>query len=202
MKQPLLTLGLIGLIAFAPLTQSAAAEPAAGSQAAPAEAKQDDLTYDEKTVLKEAEEFFGAGAKGLADVVEKVFKEHGRPNGFIKGEEASGAVGVGLRYGKGTLVLKSGQRRKVYWQGPSIGFDIGGNVSKAFVLVYHLPNVESIFQRFPGVEGSLYFVGGVGVNYVRSGNIILAPIRFGVGWRQGANVGYMHVTPKSSWIPF
>lgn len=159
-------------------------------------------TYSEQTVLQEAEAFFGEGAQGLASVVKAAFRDQGQPNAYIKGEEFSGAVGVGLRYGSGTLSLANGESRTVYWQGPSIGFDLGGNASKAFILVYNLPDVNTLFQRFPGVEGSLYFVGGVGVNYNQSGDTILAPIRFGVGWRQGANVGYLHMTANKSWVPF
>lgn len=165
-------------------------------------AAQDPDRFEQDTVLKEAEEFFGAGAEGLADVIAKVFKDQGRPNGYIKGEEAAGAIGVGVRYGHGTLILKNGAQRHVYWQGPSIGFDIGANAVKVFVLVYNLHDINDIFQRFPGVDGSLYFVAGVGVNYVQSGGTVLAPIRFGVGWRQGINVGYMHITREKSLIPF
>jgi len=164
--------------------------------------KSEQDTYDQDEIYKEASGFFGKGAEGLADVLNKVFSEKGRPNGYIKGEEASGAFVVGVRYGKGSLVMKNGARRKVFWQGPSIGFDVGGNASKAFVLLYDLKKTDDIFQRFPGVEGTLYFVAGVGVNYVATDNISLAPIRFGLGWRQGANIGYMHITRKSSWIPF
>lgn len=159
-------------------------------------------TYDQDEMYKEASGFFGKGAEGLADVLNKVFSEKGRPNGYIKGEEASGAIVVGVRYGRGTLVMKNGDRRKVFWQGPSIGFDVGANASKAFVLIYDLKKTDDIFQRFPGIEGTLYFVAGVGVNYVATEDISLAPIRFGLGWRQGANLGYMHITRESSWIPF
>jgi len=158
--------------------------------------------YEESTVLREAENFFGEGARGLADVLNKIFSEQGRPNAYIIGEEGGGAVGIGVRYGRGTLHTSSGAVRDVYWTGPSIGFDVGGNAAKAFVLIYDLPSVESIFQRFPGVDGSLYFVGGVGANYNRSGDIVLAPIRFGVGWRQGVSIGYLHVQEEASWIPF
>lgn len=159
-------------------------------------------TYSQDTILDEAAEFFGEGAEGLADVVAKVFEEQGRPNGYIKGEEAGGAIGIGVRYGNGLLVLKNGMTRQLYWQGPSIGFDLGANVVKVFVLVYNLRDAGNIFQRFPGLEGSLYFVAGVGVNYLQSGDVVLAPIRFGVGWRQGASVGYMHFTREKSLIPF
>ena len=159
-------------------------------------------TYDKGTIIQEAEAFFGKGAKGLGEVVEKVFREQGRPNAYIKGEEAGGAIGVGVRYGQGTLTVKGRASRTVYWQGPSVGFDFGGNAAKVCALGYDLPDTGAIFQRFPGVEGSLYFVGGVGVNYVQSGDVIVAPLRLGVGWRQGVNVGYMHFTPKKSWNPF
>lgn len=159
-------------------------------------------TFDQKTVLGEAEAFFGAGAEGLADVIEKIFEDQGQPVGYIAGREAAGAAIVGLRYGDGDLLLKNGYSRKVHWQGPSVGFDWGGNASKVFVLVYELPSVESLFQRFPGVDGSLYFVGGVGMNYVQRDEIVLAPIRLGVGLRAGANIGYMKITPEKTWNPF
>ena len=158
--------------------------------------------YEEGAILEEAENFFGEGARGLADVLNKIFSEQGRPNAYIVGDEGGGAIGVGVRYGRGTLHMSDGTVRDVYWTGPSIGFDVGGNAAKAFVLIYDLPNVESVFQRFPGVDGSLYFVGGVGANYNRSGDIVLAPVRFGVGWRQGVSIGYLHVQEEATWIPF
>jgi hypothetical protein len=159
-------------------------------------------TYDQDSILKDAADFLGSSTEGLAKVIEKAFKEHGRPNGYIKGQEASGAITVGLRYGDGTLKLKKGATRKVYWQGPSIGFDLGANASKVFVLVYHLPSTEKIFQRFPSVDGSFYYVGGVGINYQQRDKIILAPIRLGVGLRAGASIGYMHYTRKKTLNPF
>lgn len=164
--------------------------------------KAETKTYKQDEIMKEATAFFGKGAEGLGKVIAKAFKEQGEPNGFIKGTEGGGAIGIGLRYGKGTLQMRNGTTMPVYWQGPSIGFDVGGNAAKAFVLIYKLDNTEKLFQRYPGVEGSLYFVGGVGLNYVRSEGTTLAPVRFGVGWRQGANVGYMHFTKKKSLNPF
>lgn len=174
----------------------------AGENDAHRERHASDDTYNQQEMLHDANQFFGQGAAGIAKVIEKAFREKGRPNAYITGDEESGAIGIGVRYGNGILHMKNGASRKVYWQGPSIGFDLGANASKVFVLVYHLPNVQTIFQRFPGVSGSLYFVAGVGINYAQSGNVILAPIRLGVGWRQGANVGYMHFTRKKSWNPF
>lgn len=167
--------------------------------------KQDDLeeeTYSEDTVLEVASEFFGKTTKALAQVIEKIFKEQGRPNGYITGTEGGGAIGVGLRYGEGVLHTKSGETKKVYWQGPSVGFDFGGNFSKVFTLIYHLKNTDELFQRIPGVDGSLYLVGGVSVNYQQTGDLILAPIRTGMGWRAGVSIGYVDYTHKKSWIPF
>lgn len=159
-------------------------------------------TYSEGTILDEAEQFFGDGAEGLADVVRKVFDDRGPPDAFIKGTEVSGAIGVGLRYGEGELHGADGTMRTIYWKGPSVGLDIGGNAAKAFILVYGLKNVEDLYQRYPGVEGSLYFVGGVGVNYNQAGDTTLAPMRFGVGWRQGLNIGYLHLHRDKSLFPF
>ncbi|TXI25738.1 MAG: DUF1134 domain-containing protein [Roseateles sp.] len=165
-------------------------------------AEDKDGTYDEDSVLKAATEFFGQTTEGLAKVIEKAFKEQGRPNAYIKGEEAGGALTVGLRYGEGELRMKSGAQAKVYWAGPSIGFDVGGNASKVFTLVYHLPKAGAIYQRFPGVDGSLYYVGGAGINYQRRNGITLAPIRLGVGLRAGASVGYIHYRPEKTINPF
>ncbi|HSN31891.1 MAG TPA: DUF1134 domain-containing protein [Ideonella sp.] len=174
---------------------------AAALPAFAAAAGKEEDTYDQDSVLKAAEDFFGQTTEGLAKVVEKAFQEQGRPNGFIRGEEAAGAVGVGLRYGNGELVLKNGHHTKVYWSGPSIGFDLGGNASKVFVLVYHLPNVNAIYRRFPGVDGSLYYIGGAGINYQRLEGVTLAPIRLGVGLRAGASVGYVHYRRTKSLNP-
>lgn len=169
------------------------------AQARAAEAEKN--TYDQDSIVREAKEFFGEATEGLAKVIEKVFKEQGRPVGYIKGEELSAAITVGLSYGKGDLVLKNGETAMVFWQGPSIGFDLGFNASKVFTLVYNLPSKHDIYQRFPGVDGSLYWIAGVGVNYQRRQDIVLAPIRLGAGWRTGASVGYLHYTRERSYLP-
>ena len=158
--------------------------------------------YTAEEIVSVASDFFGGTTEGLAKVIERVFKEQGKPVAYIVGEEASGAIGVGLRYGRGTLTYNDGASMPVFWQGPSIGWDFGGNASKVMTLVYKLRNTQDLFQRYPGVDGSLYFVAGVGVNYQRNQEITLAPIRTGVGLRAGANVGYLHYTVKESWIPF
>ncbi|WP_349742502.1 DUF1134 domain-containing protein [Roseateles cavernae] len=177
-----------GCLALAPATLLAAED----------EAK----TYDEDSILKAATEFFGSTTEGLAKVIEKAFKEQGRPNAYIKGEEASAALTVGLRYGDGQLQMKGGATARVFWAGPSIGLDAGANASKVFTLVYKLPNAAAIYQRFPGVEGSLYYIGGAGINYQRNKGITLAPIRLGVGLRSGASVGYLHYRREKSLNPF
>jgi hypothetical protein len=160
-------------------------------------------TYSEPEIVNAAERFFGAGAEGVAAVVSHVFAELGRPNGYIQGEEGSGAIGVGLRYGDGQLRLKSRSgTSRVYWQGPSIGFDTGGNASKVFTLVYGMRDPEQIYHRFAGVDGSAYFIGGVGVNYQRRNDITLAPMRAGVGFRLGATVGYLAYSRRRRINPF
>ncbi len=173
---------------------------AAGPAAVRAQESDKD-TYSENEILTTAKGFFGEITEGLAKAIEHVFEDQGRPNAYITGEEISGAFGIGVRYGNGILNRKTGGSRKVYWQGPTIGFDFGADASKMFILIYHLPDTDALFQRFPAVDGSLYFVAGVGVNYQRSGGITQAPIRTGVGLRAGINVGYMHYTKEHSWIP-
>ena len=162
----------------------------------------DDQTFTESEIAMAASDFFGTTAQAMAEAVHKIFAEQGQPNAYIRGEEAGGAFIVGLRYGVGNLVMKRGDQAKVYWQGPSAGWDIGGDAVKAFTLVYRLPNVEAIYQRFPGVEGTAYFIGGVGINYQQRGDIVLAPMRAGVGFRLGANVGYLKYSREREWLPF
>jgi hypothetical protein len=179
-------------------------EPQGQPAAAPEQKDQtrEQETYSKDETLQAAEKFFGGTTAGLAKTIEKAFADNGRPNAYIIGNEGSGAFIVGLRYGEGTLQYKGGGSMKVYWQGPSAGFDFGGNASKVFTLVYNLRNSDLLFQRFPGVDGSLYVVAGVGLNYVRAHNITLAPIRTGVGLRAGANIGYLSFTREKTINPF
>lgn len=186
------------LLIFAP---AAMAAPADANQA-PQTKTRANQTYSEDEIVKASGDFFGGVSKGLADAVHSVFKKYGEPNAYIKGEEASGAFVVGLRYGQGSMRMKSGSKTRVYWQGPSAGWDFGGDAVKVFTLVYNLPNERVIFQRFPGVEGSAYLVGGIGINYQQRGKVILAPMRSGVGLRLGASVGYLKYTPSREWLPF
>jgi hypothetical protein len=160
-----------------------------------------DDTYSEDEVTHSVADFFGMTTETAAKAVERVFSDLGEPDGYIKGEEGSGAFIVGLRYGSGWLVRKGFKPVKVYWKGPSIGFDVGGNGSKCFTLVYNLRQQRRLFQRFPGVEGSFYFVAGLGVNYMRSGGVTLAPMRTGLGLRAGVNAHYQVYSDRRDWFP-
>lgn len=158
--------------------------------------------YSENEVVGAVSTHLGVTAESAATAIERLFKDRGRPVGYITGEEGSGAIGVGLRYGKGTLWMKNGQTRKVYWQGPTVGFDLGADASKVFTLVYDLQNPDFIYRRYPGVDGSAYLVAGMAVNYQRANGVTLAPIRTGVGLRLGAKVGYTSYTKKRNYVPF
>jgi hypothetical protein len=173
--------------------------PSRAHQASPAH-QSGTFTMDE--ILEAGHGFFGTMTKGVADAVEFVFSKAGRPSGYIVGQEASGAFIGGLRYGEGVLHLKNGTSRKIYWQGPSVGLDWGGNGSRSLVLVYDIDSVDEIFDRFIGVEGSAYVVGGIGVNFQKNQKLKLAPIRTGVGARFGANMGYLKYTGQPTWNPF
>ena len=175
-----------------------------GTGAAPSADKtaSDDETFSRNEIANAVAGFFGITTQKAAEVIEVIFSEQGRPNAYIKGEEASGAFIAGLRYGKGELVRKSGEEETIYWQGPSAGFDFGGDASKAFTLVYNLQDTEDMFRRYPGVEGKVYFVAGIGVNYQQRGKVVLAPMRTGVGWRQGVNAGYLKYSKFRRWVPF
>ncbi len=159
-------------------------------------------TLTENEVVDAVADFFDITSEAAAEVVARVFEDLGEPNGYITGSEGSGAIGFGLRYGEGNLFTAAGEERRVFWQGPSVGFDAGGNASQVFTLVYDLQDPDDIYRRFPGVEGSYYLVAGIGVNYQRAEGITLVPMRTGVGLRAGANVGYLSYSRRRSWLPF
>ena len=159
-------------------------------------------TYTTEEIVSVGHGFFGKTTRGLATAVEYVFQRQGEPTAYIVGEELAGSFVGGLRYGEGTIYYKSGEQQRIYWQGPSVGFDFGGNGSRSLVLVYNSHSPSELYTRFGGVEGSAYFIGGVGVNFQQQGNIVLAPIRTGVGARLGANVGYLKYSGKPTWNPF
>jgi hypothetical protein len=162
----------------------------------------DDGTFSPGEIRDAGHGFFGSVSKGLANVIEYAFQKQGRPNGYILGEDLSGAFVAGLRYGEGWLYTRDAGRHKVFWQGPSIGYDAAAEGSKVMVLVYNMRDPYDIYHRFGGVNGSAYVVGGVGVMFQTYGDVVMAPIRAGVGLRFGANVGYLKYTPRPTWNPF
>ena len=161
-----------------------------------------DTTYKRDDLLAAAEGAFGKGAKGLAGIIEDILHKQGEPNGYITGREGGGAFVIGLRYGSGTLFHKVEGQHPVYWTGPSIGFDAGASAGSTFVLVYNLYNTDDLYQRFAAGEGQAYLIGGFNVSYLRRGNVVLIPIRMGVGLRLGVNAGYMKFSRKQKWFPF
>jgi hypothetical protein len=163
---------------------------------------QSSSTFTSEEIIASGHQFFGNTTRGLAEAVEFVFRQQGQPTAYIVGEEGAGAIIGGLRYGQGTIYYKNGTKRKIYWQGPSVGWDFGGNGSRTLTLVYNSQNPRDLYARFAGVEGAAYFIGGLGVNFQRKDNITLAPIRTGVGVRLGANIGYLKYTPQATWNPF
>ena len=178
-------------------------EPGPGAQGpyVPPEA-QSQGTFSLEEINETGHRFFGRVSVGFAQAVEYAFRRAGRPNGYILGEEAGGAFIAGLRYGEGTLYTKDAGDHKVYWQGPSLGYDFGAEGSKTMVLVYNLRSPGEIFNTYPGVDGSAYLIGGVGVTFLTRDQVVLAPIRSGIGLRLGANVGYLKYTREPTWNPF
>lgn len=159
-------------------------------------------TYSENEVIDAGHRFFGSLSNGLAKAVQWAFKNSGRPNGYILGEDAGGAFVAGLRYGEGKLYTKNHGVQRVFWQGPSIGYDFGGDGNRTMTLVYNLRSPNDVFRRFGGVQGAAYLVGGVSVQLLTAGDMTLAPIRTGVGLRLGANIGYLKYTRRPTWNPF
>ena len=173
--------------------------PAAVSGPPPA---RDSNHFSPDELIEAGHHFFGGVSRGLAMVMQKAFSQWGEPNGYVLGEEGSGAFVGGLRYGDGTLYTKNAGDLRVFWEGPSIGFDAGADGARTMMLVYNLPATQAIFDRFGGVNGSAYFIGGFGMTALTANNIVLVPIRSGVGFRLGANLGYLKFTDHPTWNPF
>jgi hypothetical protein len=159
-------------------------------------------TFTTEEIVASGHQFFGKTSRGISEAVEYVFQSQGEPTAYIVGEEGAGAFVGGLRFGEGTIYYKDGITQKIYWQGPSVGFDFGGNGSRTLTLVYNSTSPRDLYERFVGVEGSAYFVGGLGVNFQKNQNVVLAPIRTGVGARLGANIGYLKYSKRATWNPF
>ena len=170
-------------------------------QAQPPQAESRVARFSSNELVDTGHKFFGTVSRGFAQIVEKAISNWGLPNGYILGEEASGAFFAGLRYGEGVLYTKNAGDLRVFWQGPSLGFDAGGEGARTMMLVYNLPATEAIYERFGGIDGSAYFIGGFGMTALTANNVVLVPIRSGVGLRLGANIGYLKFTPKATWNP-
>ena len=203
MQALLRSISLVLLLLFALTSdwaraQSEAQPPAnQGAQSAPSGGQ-----YSSIEVIDAGHRFFGTVSRGLAQIVEKAGSQWGLPNGYVLGQEAGGAMVAGLRYGEGILYTKNAGDLRVYWQGPSLGFDFGGDGARTMMLVYSLPATDAIYQRFVGIDGSAYFVGGLGMTALTFNNVVVVPIRSGIGFRLGANVGYLKFTPSATWNPF
>lgn len=178
------------------------AMPAAAAKAQPKEQEPGSEAFSSEEILRQGHEFFGGATQELASAVEYLFAKQGRPNGYILGEEASGAFIGGLRYGEGTLYTRNAGDHKIFWQGPSIGWDFGAEGAKTMILVYNLKSVDDMYSHFGGIDGSAYLIGGAGVTILASEHVIAAPIRTGVGARLGINVGYLKFTRRPTWNPF
>ena len=158
--------------------------------------------YSTNEIIDAGHHFFGSVSHGLAMVVEKSVSKWGLPNGYILGEEVSGAFIGGLRYGDGTLYTRNAGDVRVFWQGPSLGFDFGADGARTMMLIYSLPQTGAIFNRFGGINGSAYLVGGFGMTALTGNNIVVVPIRSGIGLRLGANLGWLKFTDSPTWNPF
>ncbi|MBZ0215046.1 MAG: DUF1134 domain-containing protein [Fimbriimonadaceae bacterium] len=158
--------------------------------------------FSPSEILDAGHNFFGAVSTDLAKAIEHMFSKYGRPNGYILGEEGGGAIIAGARYGEGTLYTRNRGSQKVYWQGPSLGWDFGGDGGRTMILVYNLNSIDDMYRTYVGVNGSAYLVGGVGLTVLSNHNVLAAPIRSGVGLRLGVNIGYLKFTRTPTWNPF
>jgi len=185
-----------------PPAQQVQPMPQAEPQPPPPPREASPSVYRPEELTSAGHRFFGNVSRGLASVIERAVSQWGLPNGYVLGEEGSGAFVAGLRYGEGTLYTKNAGDLRVYWQGPSVGFDWGGDGARTMTLVYNLPATNAIYQRFAGIDGSAYIIGGFGMTALTANNIVLVPIRSGLGLRLGANIGYLKYTPRATWNPF
>ena len=193
---------LILLAVATGLAHAQGTAPPAPVQSGPPPAPARGGTYSSNEIIATGHKFFGAISRDLAGIVEHAVRNWGQPNGYILGQEGGGAIVIGLRYGDGTLYTKNAGDRRVFWEGPSIGWDLGGEGARTMMLVYNLPSTNSVYRRFAGIDGSAYVVGGLGMTALTDGNIVVVPIRSGVGLRLGANVGYLKFTERATWNPF
>ncbi len=159
-------------------------------------------TYSSDELINTGGQFFGSVSQGLASLVERAISQFGQPNAYILGQEGAGALIAGARFGEGNMYTRNAGQREIFWQGPSVGFDVGGDGSRVMMLVYNLPTVEAVYGRYPSLEGTAYIVGGLGMNVMKRDNVVIVPIRSGLGARLGVNVGYLKFTAQPTWNPF
>lgn len=188
------------LAAFVALTAATLVLTPTFSQAQEQGSLSDTFSGDE--LVDTGHQFFGSVAQGLASLVERTVSQFGLPNAYILGEEAGGAIFAGARYGEGTMYTRNQGEHSVFWQGPTVGLDFGGDGSKVMMLVYNLNSVSDVYGRYPGVDGSAYVIGGLGMTVIKYGDVVMVPIRSGVGARLGVNVGYLKFTQEPTWNPF
>ena len=184
-------MGFSLLLAFSPLTAQA-------QQNTPTQIED----FSESSLIIASAKYLGATAESMGEIIDRIFSRYGKPSAIIRGEEFSVSVVLGARYGRGTLLFPDGREYPIYWRGPSVGVDMGASGSKSFTLVYNIDEPENLYRRFAGVDGSLVALGGVGFNYLQRGNMILAPMRVGIGYQIGVSLGYLKFTEKSGWLPF
>lgn len=200
---PLIAALFVAVATLAPLSAEAApTDPLYAGQTTNAASMMETQTYTTDETIDAGHRFFGSTSRGLALAVEQAVATYGQPNGYIIGQEASGAFFGGLRYGEGQLHTRNAGSRTIFWQGPSLGFDVGGDGARTMMLVYNLPAVDSLYRRFVGIDGSAYLVGGVGMTALMADQMVVVPIRTGVGARLGINLGYLKFTDKPTWNPF
>jgi hypothetical protein len=202
MRAALRVFALIIVFVLASWSASGLAQPAQPEPPQPPPPAQQPPSFTPNELVNAGQQFFGTVSRGLATLIEKAVSQWGLPNGYVLGEEGGAAFFGGLRYGEGMLYTKNAGDLKVFWQGPSIGWDFGGDGARTMMLVYSLPVTGAIYQRFAGISGSAYFVGGFGMTALTANDVVLVPIRSGLGLRLGANVGYLKFTPQSTWNPF
>jgi hypothetical protein len=191
-----MTLTLAALAAGIPVLRASAVLAAPG----PSNGRPDEFSSNE--IVASGHRFFGSISRGLAEIVEAATKRWGKPNGYVLGQEAGGAFIGGLRYGEGVMYTRNAGDLKVFWQGPSLGFDAGADGDRTMMLVYNLASTGAIFRRFGGVDGSAYLVGGFGMTALVNDDVYVVPIRAGIGARLGLNVSYLKFTQSSTWNPF
>jgi hypothetical protein len=174
----------------------------AGATLASAEPAERPIPYSDNDLIENGHRFFGGISRGIAEAIQSATKRWGQPNAYILGQEAGGAFVGGLRYGEGNMYTRNAGDKKVFWQGPSVGFDAGADGDRTMMLVYSLPSTHAIYQRFGGIDGSAYFIGGFGITALGIDGMMVVPIRTGVGARLGVNIGYLKFTPDATWNPF